>query len=172
MACDLCRQTRPQPAESMGALAVEAQGMQARGIASLAALPDAGQPAPQRLWPRGLPLSLGRTQDLRPIGLPPRRRVRWPRNALRDAGGAQRWRPDGRSAWVRPAPQGKAGVGTAVGFDAGRATTTAGHHPHRGDRPQELAPVLPARPVAPADSGQPRQPPGSSQFHDLAAVVF
>ena len=60
---------------------------------------------------------------------------------------------------MRPAAQGKEGVGQRLVVGARSTKGAAGHHPHRGDRQQERAPVIPAQAVAPADISQPGEPP-------------
>src|SRR5919108_3695944 len=68
---DLCRQPGPKPAELMGPLPVQAEGMKERVLDRCDALTDPREPAPQGLWPWGLPMPLGRTEDLGSRGLPP-----------------------------------------------------------------------------------------------------
>jgi hypothetical protein len=60
--------------------------------------------------------------------------------------------------------QGKAGLGPRLGFGACCPTAPTGPPPHRMDRQQERAAVIPAQPGAPANIGQPGQPSGPTAF--------
>lgn len=68
----------------MGALPVQAKGMQELVVDRLDDLPAPREPATQRLWPRGLARPLGRTDDLSAVSLPPPRLVGLALKALVD----------------------------------------------------------------------------------------
>ena len=63
-----------------------------------------------------------------------------------------------RQSRVGGTAQGKAGLGPRLGFGACCPTAPTGPPPHRMDRQQERAAVIPAQPGAPANIGQPGQP--------------
>src|SRR4029453_943108 len=95
------RQARLQPAEIMGPLSVQAEGVRELLVDRLHALPHACLPAPQRLGPRGLTSPLRRTDAWGVGGSPPRVLVRPPLKALLDHIGAKGWTPHTRQLRVR-----------------------------------------------------------------------
>ena len=157
---DLGRQAGPKPAEIMGPLPVQAEGMMELLIDRLDDLADSGEPAAQRLRPRPLAGALGRTEDLRPIGLPPHRMVCLPLKALIDDIRPQGWAPHTWQPRVGLAAQGKEGVGQGWVFGAGRAKAKAGNHLDWVDGQQQVEAFIPPQTVTPADIGQPGQPAG------------
>jgi hypothetical protein len=151
----LGRQTGPQPAELMGPLSVQANGMQQLVVDRFDALPDSGQPAPQGLRPWRPTLPLWWPDDLGPGGLPPHRLVRLALKALIDAIGAT----GGGSNAGQPR-RGRATQGTA-GLGQGGALVLAGPKPkpvsaptgvtassrwHPAYQPRRLLQPLSARP--------------------------
>jgi hypothetical protein len=157
---DFCRQTRPKPAELMGPLPVQTPGMTERVGDRFDALPHSCPPAPPGLRPRRLARPLGRTQDLRPRGLPPPDLLLLSLTARVDHIRPQGWRPDTGPPWWRPAAQGKAGVGPRLVLGAGRPKATAGNAANGSDRQQEGEPGIPPQPLAPAALRHTRQPAG------------
>jgi hypothetical protein len=149
-----------KPAEVTGPLSVQAAGVRELLVDRLHDLPHASQPAPQRLGPRGLTMPLGRTDDLGLGGLPPRALVRPPLKALIAPRGAKGRAPHTQQPRVRLTTQGKAGGRQWLLLGTGWTKAKASNHSHWVDGQQQLAPFLPAQAVAPADSGQPRQPAG------------
>ena len=57
------------------------------------------------------------------------------------------------------AAQGKKRVRQRLILGTGRAKATVGKHPHGIDRQQQMDAFIPTQPIAPANIGQPRQPP-------------
>src|SRR4029453_1416894 len=117
----LRRQARLKPAEIMGPLSVQAEGVRELLVDRLHDLPHACLPAPQRLGPRGLTSPLRRTDDWGLVGLPPRVLVRPPLKALIDHIGAKGWTPHTRQLRVRLTTQGKEGGRQRLILGTGRA---------------------------------------------------
>src|SRR5262245_62012576 len=150
---DLCCQTCPKPAELMGSLPVQAKGMKELVVDRLDDLPDPRPPATQRLWPWGLAIPLGRTEDLSAGGLPPLRLVHLPLKALVDDIGATGGGSHARQPRMGLAAHGKEGVRQRLVFGARRAKGKAGDHSYGVDRQEEMQPFIPTQAVAPANIG-------------------
>jgi erythromycin esterase-like protein len=84
--------------------------------------------------------------------------VRLAFKALVDDIRPHRGRPNTGQARLGLAAQGKKGFGQRLIPSAGRPTATAGDHAGRGHGQQQMDTCRPAQAVAPAHSGQPRQP--------------
>jgi hypothetical protein len=129
----------------MGPFLVQTQGMKELVIDRCDDLPDPREPAPQGLWPWGLPIPLGRTEDWGSVSLPPGDMMRLALKALIDDIGAQGWPPHTGHPRVGEAAQGKEGVGQGLVFGARRATGKAGNHPYWVDCQQEREACIPAK---------------------------
>jgi len=144
--------------EGMRTLAVEAEGMIQAPIDRLDDLAQARQPTPPGARPGVTAVALGGTNDDRSVVLSPMLIQGLPFEAF-----VGEIRPLSRSAdtgqpWMGAVARGKEGLGQRRVRGSGRPEAQAGDDPHGVDGHQHMKALIPAKPVAPADVGEPRQP--------------
>jgi hypothetical protein len=151
---DLGDQARLKPAEIMRTFSVAAEGMRALFIHRLHDLAHPRPPASEPLGPRRPAIALGRADALGAIGPPPGHLIDVPLETLVDDGWPTGRGTRARQARVRIATQGKERLREGLIFGACRPKAETGD-PLRGiDRQEQMAALIPAQPVAPANSGQ------------------
>src|SRR5262249_15920925 len=151
---DLGGQARLQPAEFMRTLAVEAEGMRELLIHRLDDLPHPSHSAPEPLGPRRLTVPFGWADDLGSLDSPPGSLLGLSLDALVDHVGSTGRGAYTCQAWVGLATQCKERVCGGLIFGTRRTNAEAGDHPAGVDRQEQMEALIPAQPVAPANSRQ------------------
>jgi len=127
-------QARLKPAEVMGPLPIEAEGMMELLIHRLHDLAHPSEPTPEPLGPRRPTIALGGTDDLGAISPPPCRLIGLPLETLIDDVRSAGWGSNTRQSRVGMAAEGKERLRQGLILCTRSTKPEAGDHPHRVDR--------------------------------------